>query len=50
MTMNITEIIQPRDQGFLAEDICVIEQVAADPQWSEATTADDFLAEMAQWQ
>ena len=50
MTMKITEILEPQDNGFLAEDIELIEQVVTDPQWSEASTADDFLAEMAQWQ
>jgi hypothetical protein len=50
MTMKITEITEPPQSGFLTEDLRLIEAVVNDPQWSPPQTADDFLAEMAQWQ
>jgi len=50
MTMKITEVLEPRDDGFLAEDVALILGVAEHPEWSPAQSAEDFLAEMAQWQ
>jgi len=50
MTMKITEVLEPRDDGFLAEDVALIQEIAENPEWSPAQSAEDFLAEMAQWQ
>ena len=50
MTMLITEITEPATQEFLAEELEIIESVVQNPQWSPVMTAEDFLAEMAQWQ
>jgi len=49
MTMKITEVLEPHYDDLLQEHAEQILEVAENPEWSPAVSADQFLAEMAQW-